>query len=103
MPTLSESVNKAIEGGYTENFRVVRQALITQDGKSIYHPNDVAIPDFYRFEGNSDPDYSSILYLIETNDGRRGLMIDAYGAYADAEVSDFIRQVENIRKKAYVL
>ncbi len=99
MKTLSESVNESLEKGYTENFKVITEGLCTQDEKSIYTPQDIAITNFYRFEGYSDPQDNSILYLIETNDGRKGTLIDAYGAEADATISNFIREVEDIQKK----
>lgn len=99
MTSLSECVTNAVESGYTENFRVVSQGLITADGKSIYQPQDVAIVNFYRFEGYSNPSDNSILYLVETNDGLKGTLIDAYGVYAGADFSTFIRQVFDIHKQ----
>jgi hypothetical protein len=54
--------------------------------------------NFYRFEGISNPDDMSILYAIETSDGRRGTLVDAYGFYSDDETGEFINQVE-INKK----
>jgi hypothetical protein len=99
MTTLSECVTNALESGYVENFKIGINGLLAADGKSIYQPQDIAIANFYRFEGYTNPDDNSILYLVETNDGRKGTLIDAYGVYADAEFSDFIRQVDDIRKK----
>lgn len=99
MKTLSENVNEAIEKGFVENFIVVTKGLSTEDKKAVYAPADIAISDFYRFEGYSDPQDNSILYLIETNDGRKGTLIDAYGAQADAKISTFIRNVEDIHKE----
>jgi hypothetical protein len=40
----------------------------------------------------------AILYAIETTDGRKGTLIDAYGYYADEEISAFMQNVE-IHKK----
>jgi hypothetical protein len=40
-----------------------------------------------------------ILYVIETNDGVKGTLVDGYGAYADSDVSKFIVQVEEIEKQ----
>jgi hypothetical protein len=37
--------------------------------------------------------------VIETTDGARGSLTDAYGMYADPEIDKFIRDVENISKK----
>jgi hypothetical protein len=99
MKTLSESVNESLKNGYTENFIVSTKGLCTQDDKTIYLPDDIAITNFYRFEGYSDPQDNAILYLIETNDGRKGTLIDAYGVDADAKISTFIKDVEEIQKK----
>lgn len=99
MKTLSEGVNEAIQKGYTENFKVITKGLSTQDEQSIYSPENVTIPNFYRFEGYSDPMDNSILYLIETHDGKKGTLMDVYGAEADVKISNFIRDVEDIHKK----
>lgn len=99
MKTLSEGVNESIKKGYTENFKVIAKGLCTQDEKIIYIPEDIAITNFYRFEGYSDPQDNSILYLIETKDGRKGTLIDVYGPEADVQISNFIRDVEDIHKK----
>lgn len=98
MQSLSEITNDAFARGYIEVFKVVASGLSTADGKIIYNPQDITISDFYRFEGLSDPQDNSILYLIETNDGKKGTLIDAYGPDADAKISSFIRQVEVIQK-----
>ena len=99
MATLSQCITRAVEQGYAENFKVNSRGLVTEDEKSLYNPQDIDILNFYRFEGYTNPDDSSILYLIETNDGRRGTLVDAYGVYADADFSNFILQVERIQKK----
>jgi len=98
MTTLSECIANALEHGYVENFKVLAKGLATEDEKFVYIPQDIEIPNFYRFEGASDPQDNSILYLIKTNDGRKGTLIDAYGTYADTLLSNFIRQVEVIQK-----
>ena len=41
----------------------------------------------------------SILYAIETSDGRKGTLVDAYGMYSDDETGEFMNQVE-VSKKA---
>ena len=98
MKTLSECVNESIEKGYNENFKVTSRGLTTLDGRTIYSAKDIAISNFFRFEGYSNPEDNCILYLIDTHDGRKGLLIDAYGVDADVKISDFIRTVEDIQK-----
>ena len=101
MSTLSETVNNASKKGFVENFQVDEKGL-TIAGKAErkhYKVEDVKITNFYRFEGASDPQDNCILYLIETNDGRKGTLIDAYGTYSDEKISSYIKSVEDIQKK----
>ncbi|HYV90404.1 MAG TPA: hypothetical protein VE978_01415 [Chitinophagales bacterium] len=99
MQTLSQCMNKLKEHGFTKEFRVTEEGLITKDDQKVYHPDQVEIVNFYRFEGESSPDDSAILYAVETNDGSKGILSDAYGAYADEHVTKFISEVEKIHKK----
>jgi len=99
MGTLTESVNKAMKEGYVDNFRITRYGLFSDKHHKTYFPSDVKIVDFCRFEGDSDPADNEIMYVIETNDGDKGLLIDAFGPYADQYVDKFITQVKEVRKK----
>ena len=62
-----------------------------------YKPEDLKIIKTYRFEGDSDPADSSIIYLIEANDGLIGYSMDAYGMYTAHEdeegYDNFIREI----------
>jgi len=100
MKTLASCLNKMNEEGYTDEFKAmgVEGLLSLQTGK-LYRPEDVKIVNFYRFEGVSDPEDMSILYVIETTDGLKGTLVDAYGTYASPEVGRFVLEVEGIRKK----
>lgn len=99
MKTLSSCLNKIVKEGYQENFKVTQKGLQSLETDKVYRPEQVRIVNFYRFEGVSDPSDSAILYVIETDDGARGSLTDAYGMYADAEIDEFIKAVEDISKK----
>jgi hypothetical protein len=99
MTTLTDRVNKAIKDGYTDNFKVTRQGLFSGVKHKTYNPAEVKIVDFCRFEGESDPSDNEIMYVIETNDGDKGILIDAFGPYADEYVNNFITQVTAMKKK----
>ena len=99
MNTLTERINKAVKDGYIDNLKVTKHGLYSPIKDKTYLPSEVTIIDFSRFEGTSDPADNSILYLIETSDGVKGTLVDAYGAYADANVNKFIIEVEEITKK----
>jgi hypothetical protein len=62
----------------------------------LYAPDQVRVINFFRFEGFSDPDDNAVLYLIETADGLKGTLVDAYGTYADPLVYKFFMDVEAV-------
>lgn len=99
MTTLSDLVDKAVKKGYAANFNVKSNGMLWDSKDQYYDPAEVSVDDFYRFEGESDPADNAILYLISTADGNKGTLIDAYGAYDDANASEFIRQVTDIQKQ----
>jgi hypothetical protein len=99
MTTLTELIAQAAQNGYEKEFRVGDEGLMVAGGDGpAYAPEDVHIPNFYRFEGPSNPDDMAILYLIETGDGMKGTLTDAYGPYADSRITEFIKAVEDIHK-----
>ena len=101
MKSLSSCINKMKEDGYKEDFQVDKKGLTTFSEEKFYSPENVRIVNFYRFEGSSDPGDNSILYVIETDDGNKGTLVDAYGAYSDSDVSKFIVDVNEIEKKVH--
>lgn len=98
MKSLSSCINRMKEEGFQEDFQITGKGLATFNEKEYYKPDDVRIVNFYRFEGESDPADNSILYVIETHDGKKGTLVDAYGPYSDPRVEKFIVQVQEIQK-----
>jgi hypothetical protein len=92
--------NKLTADGFTQDFTVTdgRLHTISTESPKSYGPEDVTIVDFYRFEGESDPDDMSILYAIECADGVRGTISNAFGTYADADTDDFLKKVDDLGK-----
>jgi hypothetical protein len=95
MTTLTSVLEKLRVKKQDNEFKIVPEGFTTASGK-IYNPQDLKIIRTYRFEGESDPSDSVILYLIEANDGMIGYSMDAYGAYSNHEddgYDDFIRKI----------
>lgn len=101
MKTLSSCLNSLLAAGFETQFKATKQGLKSLTTDKIYNAAEVKISSFYRFEGESDPADSSILYTIETSSGEKGTLTDAYGAYSDAHVAKFIKDVEEIQKRAH--
>lgn len=99
LKTLSQCMNALKKHGYKMDFVMTDEGMKCTEGEKVYKPEEVRIVNFYRFEGESDPADMSILYAIETTDGVKGTLSDAFGTYAGRRVSDFIVKVEEIAKK----
>ena len=99
MKTLVSCINSLQVDGFETQFKALKSGLKSLTTEKIYKPEEIKILNFYRFEGESDPGDNSILYALETADGERGTLTDAYGPYSDTNVTNFIQQVEEIEKK----
>ena len=100
MTSLVTVEKKLNSQGYTHDFTVKEGRLTTMDNDSAltFTPEETTIVDYFRFEGESDPGDTSILYAIETADGAKGTLSSAYGVYANEDVDQFILQVESLGK-----
>lgn len=99
MNTLTACVNKVVKDGFTDTFKVTPKGLYAPAKEKYFTPEEVHVLNFYRFEGESDPADNSIMYVIETDDGMKGTLIDAYGPYSDVNVNAFMKLVEDLNKK----
>ncbi len=100
MNTLVSCLNGLMKEGFDKQFKVTKEGIKELSSEKIYSPEEVKVLNFYRFEGNSDPADNSILYAIETVDGKRGTLVDAYGPYSDMLVAAFMKRVEDIQKNS---
>jgi hypothetical protein len=95
MTTLSSVLEKLRVRKQDNEFIMTAEGFTSPAGK-LYKEDELTIIKTYRFEGDSDPSDSSILYLIEAHDGLVGYSIDAYGVYTnhdDINYDEFIRKI----------
>lgn len=98
MTEMEKCLKKLESQGFTEQYKIEKGKLLDLGSKKKYRAKDVKAVNFYRFEGNSNPEDMSILYALETTDGSKGTLIDAYGLYSDDDTAEFLNQIE-INKK----
>jgi len=99
MTGMEKCLKKLEEQGYTDQFKVEKKYLQSlTDAQKKYKAKEINAVNFFRFEGDSDPDDMSILYAIETTDGRKGTLIDAYGNYSDDDTGAFMQDVDISKK-----
>jgi len=81
------------ERGYTSNYFFENGCLIDTETKYSYKPDEIFIVAQHRYEGMSDPDDMSILYIIETADLLKGTFLLGYGPTSDLEASEFFKDI----------
>jgi hypothetical protein len=90
---LLEAVESLQKRGYIYNFRYQNSSLICGEINEKLNARDLIIAEYYRFEGMSDPEDSSVIYAIESTQGHKGIVIDAYGAYSDENITEFLKNI----------
>lgn len=99
MVPLVEVLANVRKRGYTLDFMVSDDGVFRETvSQQNYLPEQVKIVDFYRFEHDTNPGDMAILYVVETADGGKGTLSDAYGTYSDTKTENFMRMVEDLGK-----
>lgn len=80
--TLAEAIEFVERLGYAHEFVPREDGLKDLVTGKVYRAEQLVIRDVYRFEGFTDPDDLSVLFVIEAEDGVRGWVSDAFGPYA---------------------
>ncbi|CAN5530574.1 hypothetical protein BH10BAC5_BH10BAC5_05030 [soil metagenome] len=93
MKTVSQIMERMREHHFIHDFSVSEDKLVCKSTGESFTPDEVIVEKVYRFEGDSDPEDMAIVYGIESKSGTKGILLDAYGTYADPEVSEFIKNV----------
>jgi len=93
MATLATIIARLDAEGFTAHFGVVGNRLRAFERGETFEAHEVTIREHWRLEGASDPDDMAIVYAIESLNGVRGSLVDAFGVYADARVSAFLHDV----------
>lgn len=82
--TLSEAIRDLERRGYTHDFNLAENCIECKAIHTKVEPEFFEIVEVYRFEGMTSTDDESVVYAIETSDGLKGTLADAYGTYADS-------------------
>ncbi len=92
--SLSEAIRELQKEGFTADFNLC-DAGVEHKHKKVIHPTSALnVVRYYRFEGDSNPEDNTVLYLIETTSGEKGLLLDAYGAYSGNVPEDLMEKLK---------
>ncbi len=105
--TLSETINALVKLGYTHDFNIKDKCIVCHKANITLSPDDFQIDHVYRFEGDSDPEYQSILYAISSSKfDVKGTLVNGYGISSDETSAKLIEKLNiyhGYNKKQYKL
>ncbi|HWZ36227.1 MAG TPA: hypothetical protein VNW51_08720 [Mucilaginibacter sp.] len=82
--TLVDVTNDLMKRGYTANLSMEGHTIDDKSQDIHMTADDFEIDEFYRFEGASNPADTSIVYAVSSPKyNLKGIMVNAYGTYAD--------------------
>ena len=95
--TLLDAINDLKARGYNRDFNLRENCLECSQSGAQLSADDFEITETHRFDGQTDVDDEVVLYAIQSKDGLKGTLVNAYGTYADTS-SDAIIAKLNFRK-----
>lgn len=81
--SLSEATNDLKARGYTHDFNLKPHCIECTGLRLELSPEKFTVDEFHRFEGMSSTDDNSIVFAITSTEGVKGVLVDAYGVYAE--------------------
>ena len=100
--TVTEAISELNKLGYTTDFSVMteKDCIICHETKIELSPDYFKIDGFYRFEGDSDPGDEMVVYAVSSTDNKlKGIIINAYGIYADSASSALVKKLNTHPKQ----
>lgn len=92
--TMTEALNDLYDQGFTYDFNLVTKK--TYDIANNLPIVDFVIAKIIRFENDSDPAESAILYAIVSNKHSiKGTLVNGFGIYADPLTNLFINSIHS--------
>ncbi len=91
--------------GYIANYILDKNILIDVSNLKEFNPNEVFIIAKYLFEGAKNPRNTSMLFVIRTIDGSKGMLRIRNNAIKNSDLTTFISEIpkKNISGKDNLL
>jgi hypothetical protein len=91
--SLVDALDDLKKRGYEEDFATQTVCLYCGDLDIRLNPEEFNVDEVYRFEGDSNPDDSAVVYAISSTTGVKGTLVDAYGAYSISLSFEMIKKL----------
>jgi hypothetical protein len=95
LETLTDAIARCVRAGFGDSFQARHGELFALTGGRLLAPEELRVREIVRFEGESDPGDSALLFALSSRDGAtRGTFVAGYGASVDAETTAVIERLD---------
>jgi hypothetical protein len=91
LDTVTEAVEFLATRGYDTDLVLARGGVAAQRSDDVVAPEACSVDYQFRFEGESDPADENIVLGVQMRDGRKGILVSAYGKDVDPEHAAVLR------------
>ena len=81
--------------GYDTDFETQSFCLYCGDLDMRLDPEDFHVDEVYRFNGDANPEGSSVIYAISSSTGVKGTLLNTYGGHSDNLNSEMKKKLQD--------
>lgn len=90
---IADAIESFKEKGYVHTYQLTDNVISCEELKKTFLPAELTIKESYRQDSGTDPGSESTAYAIESKDGDKGVLVVAFGMYADPGKAKLIDQL----------
>jgi len=95
LETLQEAIDRLEHSGFPDSFQAVRGGMRALEAKQVVACEHLIVEEIVRFEGESDPGDSAVLFALRSRDGKiAGTFVAGYGPATDPEAARAMQALE---------
>ncbi|MDV3777996.1 phosphoribosylpyrophosphate synthetase [Elizabethkingia anophelis] len=92
---LVEAINGLRKQGYVEDFNLKQDCLECRNGAFKVFHDEFEIDEYHRFEADTDPSESSIIYAISSpRYNLKGVLVNGYGIYSEPVTDEMLAKLK---------
>lgn len=92
---LVEAINGLRKQGYVEDFNLKQDCLECRNGAFKVFHDEFEIDAYQRFEADTDPSESSIIYAISSpRYNLKGVLVNGYGIYSEPVTDEMLAKLK---------
>jgi hypothetical protein len=84
--TVSEALENLTKMGFTHDYNIYEHEIIKE-------PDIHEVKHVFRYEGNSDPGDSAVVYGIKSTSGKKGVFVAGYSANANSQAARVLDKI----------